>query len=439
MKEDLKFKVIFFIKISYIVLITTSFFVGFILRENSAGGAEHDFYEHTWPAIQSFKSNFIYTIENYGKFNEGSYPLFHIINAYLNPFSNNIDSFHLSIAIISFSIFAIFALIIKKRFIHIEFIDALLFSSIILIFPFFRSSSFWGITENFGWLFLTLSFYFFLELKDCLNKNLNKKDTINIILFCFFSACGIYSRQTLIFVPIVYLFFLVFNNANKQILLTSIISYIFFALPGLILIFIWGGLYDTQNFPSYIEGYFSYKHVLKNIPIITSLFAFYLMPVLFMEFLDKGVKNFFYEYYKIFILSFIVYLILFLMKQLDYLALYDDSGGVILKLNYLIKKESYFLLLLFSSLGFSILYKIIKEDYKNNLIILIPSLIIYCFPKLLYQEYVEPLIIIIFFLGIKTQLHEIYFRRAFASHTVALSYFSVYLLGAIYIKHFAFS
>jgi len=163
------------------------------------------------------------------------------------------------------------------------------------------------------------------------------------------------------------------------------------------------------------------------------------MPVLFMEFLDKGVKNFFYEYYKIFILSFIVYLILFLMKQLDYLALYDDSGGVILKLNYLIKKESYFLLLLFSSLGFSILYKIIKEDYKNNLIILIPSLIIYCFPKLLYQEYVEPLIIIIFFLGIKTQLHEIYFRRAFASHTVALSYFSVYLLGAIYIKHFAFS
>ena len=70
--------------------------------------------------------------------------------------------------------------------------------------------------------------------------------------------------------------------------------------------------------------------------------------------------------------------------------------------------------------------------------ILIPLFIPYCLPKLLYQEYVEPLILIIFFLALKTDLHKIYFKNVSISNFVFLSYFAIYLIGSIYFKHFAF-
>ena len=65
-------------------------------------------------------------------------------------------------------------------------------------------------------------------------------------------------------------------------------------------------------------------------------------------------------------------------------------------------------------------------------------LIIYGFPRLLAQEYVEPLILIIFFLALKTNLHKIYFNNISLSNLIFLSYFTIYLIGSIYFKHFAF-
>ena len=117
---------------------------------------------------------------------------------------------------------------------------------------------------------------------------------------------------------------------------------------------------------------------------------------------------------------------------------YLIGGGAVLKLNYLILKNNFLLLLLFSSIGFSILFCIIKEDPKNNIIILLPIFIIYGFPDLLYQEYVEPLILIVFFLALRTNLQKIFFSKILFSNIVLLLYFGVYLLGSIYFKHFAF-
>ena len=89
---------------------------GFLLRENIAGGAEDDFLNFTQPVIISFKQDFLYTIENYGSFGEGSFPLFHIINAYLNPFSFNQIYFQASIAVISTFNVIVFSEIIEEKF-----------------------------------------------------------------------------------------------------------------------------------------------------------------------------------------------------------------------------------------------------------------------------------------------------------------------------------
>ena len=46
-------------------------------------------------------------------------------------------------------------------------------------------------------------------------------------------------------------------------------------------------------------------------------------------------------------------------------------------------------------------------------------------PKILYQEYVEPLILIMFFLALKTNLQKMYFSNISLSNVILLSYFTI--------------
>ena len=73
-------------KYFYLLIVLLLYIFGFLLRENIAGGAEADFLNFTWPVIQALKFDFYGTIKNYGSFGEGTLPLFHILNAYLNYF-----------------------------------------------------------------------------------------------------------------------------------------------------------------------------------------------------------------------------------------------------------------------------------------------------------------------------------------------------------------
>ena len=90
-----------FFKILIFFLILISYFTGFFLRENAAGGGE-EFYQLSWPIIQSFKENFLTTLKNYGNFGDFTIPFLHILNASINPFTNNIYEFQLFNTIVSF-------------------------------------------------------------------------------------------------------------------------------------------------------------------------------------------------------------------------------------------------------------------------------------------------------------------------------------------------
>jgi len=430
-----------FFKVLTILIIFISFFLGYFLRENSAGGGL-EFYVMEWPIIQSLKKDFLFTIKNYGLFHDYTMPFMYIFSAYLNPFSDNVTSFQLSNTIISFSIFLIFAIVLKKIFSHIKFVDILLISSVLLILPFFRTSAFWGKLENYGWLFLIIAFYFFFEIKKNINKNPSNRDILNIIFFCLTSACALYARQALFFLPISYLLYLFFNKANKKIIITSIISFAIFSIPGFLLMWTWGSVFHEvpglEPWGSFFGGWINHYHILKNLPILLSFFGFYLLPILTIEFLNSGFKYFIRTYSKSFFFALIIFIFLSQMNLLNYLGNYTQAGGAVLKVNYIIQKNNFFLLLIFSSIGFSILIRFFTEDTKNNLVFLLPMLIIFALPNLLFQEYVEPLILIMFFLVLKTNLHKIYFNNISLSHFIFISYFAIYLVGSIYFKHFAF-
>lgn len=205
----------------------------------------------------------------------------------------------------------------------------------------------------------------------------------------------------------------------------------------------WGDIFHVvpgmEPWGSFLGGWINHNYILKNLPILLSFFGFYLLPILMLEFLNSGLKDFFHRYFKSFLFALVILVFLSQTNLLNYLGDYTLGGGAILKINYLMQENNFFLLLVFSSIGFSILIRFFKEDTKNNLIILLPIIIIYSFPKLLYQEYAEPLILIIFFLSLKTDLHKMYFKNISLSHFIFISYFAIYLIGSIYFKHFAFA
>lgn len=433
-----------FFKALIICLVFVSFFLGYFLRENAVGGGK-EFYFVSWPIIQSFREDFLFTIQNYTTLDIGGsmdfqIPFSHMINAYLNPFSDNIVHFQLSTTIISFTIFFIFAFVLKKAFLNINIFDILLTSSVILLLPFFRTSAFWGKNENYGWLFFILALYFFSEIKKNIYKDPDNRDKLIIISFCFTSACALYARQLLFFLPISYLLYLFVNRANRKIILISIISFSILAIPGLLVILSWMDIFKTVNLlnPGIFEWAIGPGNILKNIPILLSFFGFYFLPILIIELLNSGFKDFYSKYYKSFFLSLIIFISLSQTNLLNYLGDYTMSGGAVLKVNYLIQKNNFHLFFVFSSLGISVLMELFKENVKNNLVILIPMIIVYCFPTYLFQEYQEPLILLMFFLALKTNLQKIYFKNISLSNFIFLSYFTIYLAGSIYFKHFAF-
>ena len=202
----------------------------------------------------------------------------------------------------------------KKTFTHVNFIDILLTSSVFLLLPFFRTSAFWGKNENYGWLFCILALYFFSEIKKNLSSNPQNRDILNIILFCFTSSCALYARQALVFLPISYLLYLFFNNANKKIIIISIISFFIFAIPSFLLIFNLGKCVSlpVEGFQAgtFFGGSLNFKYILINFPILLGFFAFYLLPILFIEFLNSGLKDFFAKYFMSFFFSLIIFVFL---------------------------------------------------------------------------------------------------------------------------------
>ena len=89
------FKNKYFFKILIISSIISLYFLGYFLRENSSGGGL-EFFEMEWTIIQSLKKDFLFTIKNYGQFNDYTMPFAYLISAFLNPFSDNIVNFQLS-------------------------------------------------------------------------------------------------------------------------------------------------------------------------------------------------------------------------------------------------------------------------------------------------------------------------------------------------------
>jgi hypothetical protein len=418
----------YFIYIKYFVvfLFFISYLFGFFLRENIAGGAEQDFLSFTWPVILALKENFYYTIINYASYGEGSPPMFHIINVYLNPFSNNQLYFQASITLISILNILFFSQIIEMKY-KLKKIDTLLFSSIFFILPFFRSSAFWGLTENFGWLFLILSIKYLIIYED---KNINK-NYFNILLICLFSSLALYTRPYLVFFPI---FIILRSFFFKDFYLLKLSSFIYFILsiPGLILLYLWSEMPKVEiGHVNLLANYHNPKFIFKNLVIFSSIFFFYLIPFVLSKFLLKpkiSKKN-----YIIFFIFLISFLILNFLSYFDYLKIIELGGGAVLKISKLIFGNIFFFIAL-SALGGTFILSFLSFS-KNNFILFF-CLLIFCFPKYIFQEYFEPLVLILLFSLIDlTKEYKKTFNKN-TTHIVFIFFYIFYFFGSFYYRYY---
>ena len=383
-QQTLIFKKNFFLYL-YFLIVFISFLLGFLVNEDSSGGGLVDF-GHEWTSIQEFKFGikFALTSMNY---ESSRTPLFLILN-YFNPFNNTEYGFRFSNFIFNIFIPISFFYLIKKKYSNLSFNLIISVTLLLYLSPYFRTSSYWAHQENLPVFFTICSFlYLHLYESNKINRNL-----INLFGIAIVSSLAFYSDQKYIFASLFCFIKLIilYKNNYKNIFL---ICFFFFisSLPAFYLFYLWKGILPIQS--QFRIGFYP-----KNISLGFSIISFYFLPLFLI------LKNKYYEILKsikkidIIFLVFLAFIIIFSLPNFQN----PWGGGAIYKIFYLlnsfinnemITKIIFMTFVLFSSF---FVYILLKQNILNFFPLLI-IIILSSFVEMTYQEYFDPIIIVLIF------------------------------------------
>jgi len=407
--------------ISFFIFFT--FFLGFILNENSAGGGKID-YIHITNNFILFENNNFFEIQ-WSLYSSSTLPIYYFIAGIFyqyNPLFIKIFNFTLSLC----SIY-LFNLVLKIKF-NVKKEknnNILILSSLPLLSPYFRTSTFWGLEEITAYFFFLSSiFFFYISSK--------KKSELYKYLAILFSTLAFFARLNFIFLPIFFLFY--YLKKNQFILSGDNLKKIFFFI-----IIISPSLYFFYKFKSDMPGGGNrINFQISNLPIIFSIIFLYLIPFLLVNInmLKEQITKSIYIYSIIIIFIFFISLSFFAISPK-----YEEVGGgffykIFFKLNifdeYFTLKKYLFVFLSTLGIFFSILISI-----KNFFFIfyLIFSIIIFINIDIVFQEYFDPLIffITILFTNLITKKNLSDFIQYYILFSIILLVLSIihkhYLLG----------
>ena len=403
MKNILNLEKLLFVSLIFFTII--SYFIGFINKENSAGGGEVDF-QFVWQNLQTFESyNLLEAIKLTAVpddkiFQSTRTPGFYIINKLLNPFTYNKDTFQISIFIFSILIPTLFYFSLLSKFKSEKKIYLLALSSIIFLSPYFRTSAIWGLEENLGILCVVIAGFYLSKFKD---PSLLKNEKLNLFFISLSSSLCVYFDQKLVLIPLVCYLSLLFSKHKNIFKIHLTFYYVLFSLPFLYLIYLWGNIAPSADATGRgVLKNFNYHHI----GYVLSILGFYFLPFIF--FLKDFKKNFI----EIFSRENLIILILFISFIFYFLFFHDLSneyhlgGGAIKKLIQLffINTDIQKILL---SLSFTVSFFVImifKNSFENKIMLsflIITSILI---TPALFQEYYDPLILLLFFLFFKNDI-----------------------------------
>ena len=416
-----------------IFLSLLSFFLGFHLDENSAGGGSYlGDWSFLWPNLKLFINNDLYTAITHENFLSNRPPLLYMMHASLNPFVENVIAYRRSVFIISLSVPVLFYFCLKQKFNNKDNLLLILIASTIFLSPYFRTSSYWGLEENYGIISLLLTFLFlnfFLK-----NKNeYGYKIYFQLFLLIFFSSLCIYFDQKLLIIPIICFLSIITSKKIIKLKLFSICFYFILSLPYIYLIILWDGIFPNTLTSARNLGD---KLYLDHIGYTSTIIAFYFVPFLLFKGKDLSteIKNFFLKknnYYLILLFCIYILYLLVLSNFLGQNALNIDvsSGkGFIHKSSLILFKNNFIIREIFIYFSFLISWVIvlifIGKSFKNGLILLYFFLAsVLTLP--LMQEYFDPLIFVMIFTFFSSKLFITY-----KNVIILFFYFSIFLVGS---------
>jgi len=416
-----------------IFLSLLSFFFGFYLDENSAGGGSYlGDWSFLWPNLKLFINNDLYTAITHENFLSNRPPLLYMMHASLNPFVENVIAYRRSVFIISLSVPVLFYFCLKQKFNNKDNLLLILIASTIFLSPYFRTSSYWGLEENYGIISLLLTFLFlnfFLK-----NKNeYGYKIYFQLFLLTFFSSLCIYFDQKLLIIPIICFLSIITSKKIIKLKLFSICFYFILSLPYIYLIILWDGIFPNTLTSARNLGD---KLYLDHIGYSSTIIAFYFVPFLLFKGKDLSteIKNFFLKknnYYLILLFCIYILYLLVLSNFLGQNALNIDVStgkGFIHKSSLILFKNNFIIKEIFIYFSFLISWVIvlifIGKSFKNGLILLYFFLAsVLTLP--LMQEYFDPLIFIMIFTFFSSKLFITY-----KNVIILFFYFSIFLVGS---------
>jgi hypothetical protein len=398
-----------------LILITTlviaSYIIGFAIDENSAGGAINDS-EHIWSNLQIFLNNDLKSAIVHNNYFDSRLPIAYIFHKYLNPFTADLYQYRISVFVISFLLPIFFFISLKKKFIEQKDSIFLLTTLIIFISPYFRSSSYWGLEENYGLFFLITSFLAFLNY----HKN---KSVKNIFFVCVLSSLTFYFDQKLLIVPLLCFLNIIFQAKRNKEKLYAIFFYLILSLPFLYLIYVWGSiLHPGAN--SRIQ-YFAHENLGYSLSII----AFYTLPFIILKKNIISIKDFFFNKINLFLLLIILSYLFIFFIQYEVTGKYIFGNGVFYKLATIFFKsllyQKLFLVITIFISSIIILYYF-SSTYDRSIILYF--LLLGCAINPIFQEYFDPLITIMIFTFFKEKIDFSQKKLLFI-----LSYFLIFYIG----------
>lgn len=418
-------------------LIYFSFFLGFFFGENSigSGGYKGDL-SWIWVNLEIFKTNNIFDAIHHPNFFGNRTPLIYILHTYLNPFVSNIDSYRLTVFVLSIFAPIVFFICLIQRFKDTNKIILFFISSFILLSPFYRTSAYWGLEMNYVVITMLLSIYLLnILLKTKNEKNLNLY--VIISLLTLISSLCIYFDQKFLIIPMLVFIQILNSHIQLKFKIYSIINYCIFSIPFFYLIFIWNGIVppSTQDAnPNTITSISRLNFLwFEHLGYATTMIAFYLLPILF--FINNNLiitaKNFFLDKINFFLLGlFSIYLIYFI-KFVNFIEFtntkYLMGLGFIHKIS-IILFNNIFLQEIFTYFSFLISWIIILiflEKKLNNFLIVFYFYFLSLILWPLMQEYFDPIIFLFAFTIFSTKLIINYQNSIFL-----FLYLSIFLICA---------
>ena len=405
-----------------ILLVYLSIILGFIINEDTLGGAFAD-YNSLDHVAHKFYDNFIKTLLNYDDLNHRQSPIFYIFKSFFLDFNENFQ--RLIFLHIFLLIPFIFYKCLKLKFKSINKNNLKLIACLIILFPTFRSYAIWPDPHLMGTLFFLLAIYYYLKF---LKKNNDLKFAILNTLYLSLSAY--FSPNFGVFVVFfIYEFYKYFNYSSKLILI--LFFNLILSLPFFYFLFVLNVdfIFDNSHW-DIGKNFYSFNNFSNKIIIVSSLIFFYIIP--FSLSISKKISYKFLIKNKYYFLCSIMifFLACFYFDFEDVYRLTNSGGGFFYNLSNLIFGNNF---LLFAICFFITLYltKIFIENPKNLILFFV---LLFSNPQLtLWQANYSPTIFILLYLIFNLQLDENKINRKFIIFQYL--FFSGYLIANYFYKY----